>query len=375
MKKMLFGKRMWIILVITLLLFGGVIAMQWYGRIMMNEAMNNMPMPPAVVSTSEATSAPWQKSVEPVGTLTAIHGAQLATEAQGTIEAIHFDNGAEIKAGDVIMSLSSAPDRAELKALQAAGKLAELDLERAQSLVAKRNISKAELDELASAVDQAKARIQAQQARLDQKALRAPYDGRLGIRRHNVGDYVQAGDTFIELQALDKLYADFSLPEQYSREVHAGMSVSVIVPALASQSFEGVITAISPVVDTDTRNFALQATVANQDHLLRPGMSVRVQVHIGEESNQVVVPQTAISYSSYGNSVFVIEDQGDGLVATQRFVTAGPARGDMVAILEGLQEGEVVATSGLLKLYSGSPVIVNNAIQPDSSLQPEPENG
>jgi membrane fusion protein (multidrug efflux system) len=375
MKKVLFGRRMWIMLLATLLIFGGLLAMQWYGRIKMNEAMDNRPMPPVTITTAEAGTERWQASVSSVGSLAPIRGAELATEVPGTVEEIFFDNGAEVTEGAVILTLSSAPDRAELAALEAASEFAAIELRRADSLVAQRNISKAELDQRASQVDQARARVEAQQARIEQKSLRAPYAGRLGIRRYNVGDYVQAGDTIIELQSLDRLYVNFSLPEQYSRDVSVGMRVSVSVPALEGEAFEGTVTAISPVVDSDTRNFDVQATLTNRDDLLRPGMVANVKLPFGLEVDRVIVPQTAIAYRPYGNSVYVLKEGDDGLTVTQRFVTLGPTRGDMIAVERGLDPGEKVATSALLKLDSGVPVEIDNSVQPADSLTPRPDNG
>ena len=231
-KKVLFSLRMWLMLLITLLVFGGLFGMQWFGNKKMNEFMDNMPVQPATVTAMEAGTALWRDSVESVGTLVAIRGAELATEVPGTVETIHFENGAAVEAGDAIITLNSAPDRAQLAELQAAAELARLELERARRLVAQRNISESELDQRSSLLEQARARVAAQQARIEQKTLRAPYAGRLGIRRFNVGDYVQAGDTVIALQALDSLYVNFSLPEQYSQQVAAGMPVQARLEAL-----------------------------------------------------------------------------------------------------------------------------------------------
>jgi membrane fusion protein (multidrug efflux system) len=366
---------MWLMLIATLLIFGGVLGMQWYGNIKMNEFMDNMPVRPVSITTAEAHIAMWQDAVESVGTLAAIQGAELATEVPGTVEEIYFDNGAEVNAGDVILTLNSAPDRAELKALEAAAELAAIELRRANSLVESRNISKSELDQRQSQLHQARARVEAQKARIEQKALRAPYSGRLGIRRYNVGDYVQAGDTIIELQSLDKLYANFTLPEQYSGQVDTGMTVQANLQALGGEEFEGLITAIAPLIDPETRNFAVQATLENRDELLKPGMFASLTLPIGLGVEQVIVPRTAISYRPYGNSIFVVLREGDTQKVSQRFVTLGPVRGDLIAVMEGLNPGETVATSGLLKLDSGAVVTVNNAIQPDDSLSPQPDNG
>tara|TARA_R110000772_G_scaffold204812_2_gene314965 strand:- start:76168 stop:77301 length:1134 start_codon:yes stop_codon:yes gene_type:complete len=374
-KKVLFSLRMWLMLLVTLLVFGGLFGMQWFGNKKMNEFMDNMPVQPATVTAMEAGTALWRDSVESVGTLVAIRGAELATEVPGTVETIHFENGAAVNAGDAIITLNSAPDRAQLAELQAAAELARLELERARRLVAQRNISESELDQRSSLLEQARARVAAQQARIEQKTLRAPYAGRLGIRQYNVGDYVQAGDTVIALQALDSLYVNFSLPEQYSQQVAAGMPVQARLEALDGRIFEGTVTAISPVVDPNTRNFTLQATLPNPEELLRPGMFARLVLPIGIELERVVVPQTAIAYRPYGDSVYVITEQDGALRVSQRFVTLGPVRGDLVAVEEGLDPGERVATSGLLKLDGGMTVNVDNSSPPAAELDPQPDNG
>ncbi|MDZ7783850.1 MAG: efflux RND transporter periplasmic adaptor subunit [Halioglobus sp.] len=296
MKKRLFSLRMWLMLLVTALVFGGVLAMQWYGSMKMHEAMDNMPAQTVTITAGEATTARWQSSVEAVGTLAAIRGSELATEVPGTVVDIFFDNGAEVAANDAILALNSATDRAELVELQAAMALAELELRRAHNLVEQRNISEAELDRRASELEQVRARVNAQRARIEQKTLRAPYAGRLGIRRFNVGDYVQAGETIIELQALDRLYVNFKLPEQYSRQVSTGMPVRARVGALGGEQFEGTVTAISPVVDPNTRNFAVQGTLVNREDLLRPGMTASLSLPLGERTERVIVPRTAISY-------------------------------------------------------------------------------
>lgn len=362
-------------LIVTLLIFGGVLGMQWYGNKKMNEFMDNMPVPVATVSATQAGIASWQSTVDAVGTLAAIRGAELASEVSGTVEKIFFENGAMVEAGDIILRLQSAPERAELKALEAAQELAAIEMRRANQLLAQRSISKSELDQRASQLDQARAMVAAQQARVDQKTLRAPYAGRLGIRRFNVGDYVQSGDVIIELQALDRLFVDFSLPEQYSQLIKPGMTVTTRLQALNGEAFEGVITAIAPIIDRDTRNFSVQATLDNREDLLRPGMFARISVPLGDEGERIVVPQTAIAYRPYGNSVYVIEGDAKQLKVSQRFVTLGPKRGDMIAIVKGLEAGERIVTSGLLKLDSGMSVKIDNSIQPDASFTPQPDNG
>lgn len=374
MKKFLFGRRMWLMLLATLLVFGGLFAMQWYGQQMMNRAMDNMPRQLVTITATAAERVQWQPSVDAVGTLAPINGAQLALEVPGIIARLNFDNGATVAAGDVILELSAAPDRAELAVLEAAQALAGAELKRAESLLRERNISASELDRRASELDQARARVTAQKARIEQKTLRAPFAGRLGIRRANVGAYVLAGDPIVELQALERLYLDFTLPDSHIPLLKPGMSLTVQVQALGPETFKGTLNAIAPAVDPDTRNIALQALVDNPGELLRPGMFARVSLLLGEPRDQIVVPATAISYRPYGNSVYVVEQDKDQSRVRQRFVELGPSRGDMMAVASGLEAGEVVATSGLLKLDGGVPVQVDNSSPPASSLQPQPEN-
>ncbi|QIB65193.1 efflux RND transporter periplasmic adaptor subunit [Kineobactrum salinum] len=375
MKKFIVGPRMWVILLAALLVFGGLFAMQWYGSRMMNQSMDNQPRPTVTISATEAGTARWQPTVDTVATLASIRGAELATEIAGIVEAVHFENGATVAEGDVILDLRTAPDRAELEALEAAAELARLELQRASSLVNERNISEAELDRRAAELDQARAQAAAQRERIEQKKLRAPFAGALGIRRYNVGDYVVAGDTIVDLQALQRLYVNFTLPDRYSDRVREGMPVEVRVQALDGTLYPGVINAVAPSVDPDTRNFAVQATLDNPEQALKPGMFARLSLPLGEPQTQVIVPGTAVSYRPYGNFVYVVEDQGGQQTVSQRFVTLGANRGDMVAVLEGLEAGETVATSGLLKLGSGAPVRIDNSVTPTTEQQPTPANG
>lgn len=374
MKKFLFGTRMWLMLLATLLVFGGLFGMQWYGQQMMNQFMDNMPRQVVTITAAAAERVRWQPTVDAVGTLTPVNGAQLALEVPGIIATVNFDNGATVAAGDAILELSAAPDRAELAVLEAAQSLAAAELARAKTLLRERNISESELDRRASELDQARARVTAQQARIEQKTLRAPFAGRLGIRRFNAGAYVLAGDPIVELQALEQLYLDFTLPDSYIAQLRPGMALEARVQALEPATFAGTLSAIAPAVDPDTRNIALQALVDNPGELLRPGMFARVSLPLGEPSDQIVVPATAISYRPYGNSVFFLVEKDGQTTVRQRFVELGPARGDMIAIASGLEAGDVVATSGLLKLDGGVPVRVDNTSPPASSLQPQPEN-
>lgn len=376
------SKRMVLLLIATVVVFGGVLGGNLFGKRMMNEFLDNMPQPAATVSSAAAQPDQWVNSVTAVGSVAAVQGAELATQVGGIVEKIHFDSGSEVKAGDIIMTLDSAADRAELKTLQAAERLAEVERNRIRELLQRKSVSQSEYDQRQSQLEQAQARVAAQQARIEQMELRAPYDGRLGIRQVNVGAYVNAGDAMIGLQALDPIFVDFTLPEQRYSQVQVGMPVIARMDALGDETFKGTITAIEPAIDVQTRNFNVQATFTNPEHKLRPGMFARVSLDVGERRDVVVIPATAISYRPYGNSVYVLTDsgekneQGETLYkVVQRFVQTGQMRGSMIAITEGLAVGEVVATSGLLKLISGGFATINNSAQPSAETAPTPANG
>lgn len=369
------NKRMIVILAATVLVFGGTMAAKLMGTRMMNQYLNNMPELPVTVSSADVSELQWTKQISAVGTLSAVNGANLATEVAGIIEGIHFDSGSEVVAGDAIITLISATDEAELASLEAAARLAELERDRVKSLLQRKSISESEFDRRETELAQARANAQARRSRLAQKTLRAPYDGQLGIRKVNIGQFVAAGDAMIGLHSLDPIHLDFTLPEQWYTELAVDQPVEVGVDAINHSGFQGKITAIEPTIDSQTRNFAVQATLANPDKLLRPGMFARVQLNLGEPHSVLTVPRTAINFNPYGNSVFVIgKDKQGQLRARQRLIQTGETRGDVIAVTEGLEPGDVVASSGLLKLRNGSLVKINNTVVPEASTAPTPAN-
>lgn len=370
------NKRMIVILSATVLVFGGTMAAKLVGNRMMNTYLNNMPEMPVTVSSTEVSEQQWTRQVTAVGTLAAVNGANLTTEVAGIIDQIHFDSGSEVKAGDAIISLVSATDEAELASLEAAARLAELERDRVKSLFTRKSISEAEFDRRETELAQARANALARRSKLEQKTLRAPYDGRLGIRKVNIGQFVAAGDPMIALQSLDPVHLNFNLPEQWYREVDTGLAVRVAVDALGPAGFKGKITAIEPTIDSNTRNFAVQATLANPKKILRPGMFARVQLNLGEPHSVLTVPRAAINFNPYGNSVFILSKDKDGKIrAQQRLIQTGELRGDVIAVTEGLAVGEIIASSGLLKLRNGSLVTIDNSVVPEASTAPTPENG
>ena len=375
MKKRLFGPRMWMALILTCVVFGGLFFVQWFGQQKMNEFFDTMPPPEVTVSSAEARPVQWLPTIDVASSLVAVNGAQLTTEVAGIVQEIHYPNGAWVEAGEVLVTLVAATDRAELNALKATARLTEIELERVKTLFQSNTVSRSELDRRQTELDQAHANVAAQEARLEQKTLSAPFAGQLGIRRVNVGQYVAAGDPVIGLQGIDPLYVNFTLPEQYSATVSAGLPVQVTVASASGEAISGEITAIEPEVDAITRNFAIQATIRNPQGVLRPGMFARIEVPLGAQAEFVAVPATAVSHRSYGAFVYVLNPEGNNVHSvTQRFVTPGANLGDLLAV-EGLEAGETVATSGLLKLRPGGTTRINNSVQPEAELNPLPPSG
>lgn len=373
-------KRMVLMLVIAGLVFGGIFGFQAFKSRMIKKYLSSQGVPPQTVSTIEAAYQDWQPELSAVGTLRAVRGADLAPEVSGVISAIHFHSGEEVKAGTPLVKLNDAADIAQLESLKAAAKLAELTYRRDQRQLKLQAVSQATVDTDAANLKVAKARVAQQQALIDKKNLRAPFDGRLGLRAVDLGQYVAPGTKLVTLQSLDPMYADFSVPQSSLAEVRTGLKVSATTDALPGEHFEGTIDAIDAKIDPATRNVVVRASLRNPAHHLLPGMFVTVAVDTGVTERRLTLPQTAISFNPYGNTVFVIENKGkqpDGkpkLVATQRFVTTGATRGDQIAVLSGVKDGETVVTAGQLKLRNGVPVIVNNSVQPSNEAAPKPKD-
>jgi membrane fusion protein (multidrug efflux system) len=363
-----------------------------YGNKQMNAMFDSMAPPPVTISAAPVRHGSWPREVEAVGTFAAVNGAELATEAGGVVETIAFQNGETIKAGQVLVRLDTDVDVAQLKALKAAARLAETGLKRVRRLYQLNSISKAELDARESRARQARANVVAQHERIAQKIIKAPFDGVLGIRAVNRGQYVNAGTAIVSLQQLDPIFLNFMLPEQHLADVSDGLPVLARVDAFPGRTFRGTVTAIEPQVNPTTRNFMVQASVDNAGHRLHPGMFANVELHYGKALEVLTVPQTAISFNPYGNSVYVIRENQNAqtvkdapvptqiaeddsaLTATQRFVRTGARRGDLIAIVEGLKPGERVATSGLLKLSNDAVVLIDNSVQPEADVTPLPPN-
>lgn len=373
-------KRMLIMLLLCGVVFGGVFGMKWFGNSMMNEFIDNMPTPAVSVSSSEVEAQQWASTLNAVGSLVAVRGADLTAEMDGTVTSIDFESGQAVSEGDQLLSLESVAERSELARLKAQAKLAEIEVERRAALFKRGTISKSEYDTAIAETEVAKAAADAQQGRVNLKTLRAPFAGELGIRRVSVGQYLRAGDAIVTLQALDPIELDFSLPEKQLGKVQPGDTVTIVVDALGNRQFTGEVIAVEPKIDPATRNFDLRARLSNPEKLLKPGLYAKVSVDLNVPRDVLVLPRTAIQYTSYGDSVYAIRPQEEGnkegdLEVIQRFVTLGEARGDYIEIIDGLEAGDEVASSGLLKLRSGQPVMIENALKPQAKLAPTPPQG
>ncbi len=370
------NKRLIIMLTFAGLLFGGIFGFKWFGNYMMNQFFDSMEPEPATITVSTAREVEWTPTAEAVGTFRAINGTDLSTEVGGIVRAIHFQSGQRVSRGDELLALDTEADEAELEQFEAALRLAELELARQQRLLAQNSVSEAEVERRVSEVEQARAQVAAQNARIHQKIIRAPFDGVVGIRQVDLGQYLSPGTPVVSLQALDPIHLNFTLPERRLAEVHNGAELQVRVDTYADDIFSGSITALEPRIRESTRTFEVQSTLDNPDEKLRPGMFGRVELSLGEPQTLIVVPQTAIRFSTYGNSVFVLHENDGEPIVIQRFVRTGPTRGDLIAITEGLDAGQQVASSGLLKLQNQARVKIDTEpdARPSEDATPRPAN-
>ena len=372
-------KRMIIMLATVGVLFGGLFGFKAFLGGAIRKSISAQGIPPQTVSTAKAQFTEWQGEFQAVGTLRAVRGADLAPELPGLITAIHFQSGQEVAEGAPLVQLNNESDVAKLQSLMAAVELAETIYDRDQKQLAIQAVSQAVVDADAATLKSAKAQVAEQRALVAKKLVRAPFAGRLGIRAVDVGQYVNAGTKLVTLQALDPVYVDFFAPQKSLGRIALGQKIVLRTDAFQGQQFPGEVSSIDPKVDPATRNVQVRATVRNAKRSLLPGMFATVVIASGGPQRFLTLPQTAVSYNPFGDTVFVVEegkgkDDKVALVAQQKFVTTGEARGDQVAILSGIKEGDTVVTAGQIKLRSGFPVIVNNAIQPTNEPAPKPKD-
>ena len=370
------SKKLIIVLAALIVLIGGLylIKKQHFGVM----GANTAGVPVATVTTTAVTADTWEVTINAVGSLAAYQGITVTTESSGIIREIAFEAGSRVQAGDILIKLDTGVLEAQLAAAESRADLARITAQRTRSLYESNSSAKAELDTAQAQVKQAQAEVDSIKASLAQKIVRAPFAGRLGVRQVNLGQFIDRGNAIVSLQALDPIYVNFTVPQQRVAELSLGMVVRVTSDALPGQVVEGKITAINPEVDSVSRNVRVQATLANADEKLRPGMFASIAAVLPQQDHVLVVPATAVLYAPYGDSVFVIEDQKDektGEVAKilrQQFVRLGRTRGDFVAITGGLKSGQQIVTTGVFKLRNGAPATIDNTLAPAASLTPKP---
>lgn len=337
------------------------------------EEMEAAGMPPTSVASAVAEQQRWENVVSSVGSLRPVQGVTLSAELGGKIVEIAVANGAPVKRGDLLVRIDTSSEEAQLAAAEASVRLAQLSLERSRRLLDKETVSRAEFDAAAAAHEEAVAQADSVRAAIAKKTIRAPFDGRVGIRLVNLGQTVREGDPLIPLQALDPIYVDFSVPQQQLGQLSNGQPVRVEVQGVALRA-HGLITAINPQIDPATRNVLVQATLSNPDEVLRPGMFASIAVVLPKAIDVVAIPATALIRAPYGDSVFIVDEREGGLVARQQFVRTGEARGDFISIVEGVAPGDRVVSAGAFKLRNGAPIALDDQMQPSPSLNPTPEN-
>lgn len=335
-------------------------------------------MPPAVISTANATSASWETVLRAVGSVTPVQGVTLTAEIPGKVVRIDFDSGERVEAGEVLVQLDVSQENAQLRALEASENLARISLKRIETLLAQHSTAKSEYDVALAEHRQILAQMDALRAVIAKKTIRAPFAGTLGLRHVNLGQNLGDADKVATLQRLDSVYVEFVLPQQQVGQVRTGYTVRVTSDALPGQTLEGRLVAMEPLADSATRTVRMQAVFDNPAEILRPGMFVNAGVVLPARQDVTLVPATAVLFAAYSDSVFVVEQaEGNGtqgLVLRQQFVTLGERRGDFVTVTRGVAPGQTVVSTGVFKYRNGQSVIVDNALNPEFKIAPTPEN-
>jgi membrane fusion protein (multidrug efflux system) len=370
-------KRMLLMLGVTILVIAGLGFVKFRQVKAAIAVYASYQPPPEAVTTVVAREERWPTTVTAIGTVAAVRGVTISGDLPGIVEKIAIESGHNVQAGDVLVQLDTRQEQAQLLAAEAQRDLARTNLDRMRNLRDERVVSQAEYDQAEAAAKQAQASEGEIRATIGRKTIRAPFAGELGLRQVNLGQYLAGGTPIVSLQALRPIYVNFSVPQQQLSALKVGTGVRAVIEGQGANA-AGTITALDSVIDPGTRNAQVQATFANQNGKLRPGMFVRAEVVLGQGDTVVVLPASAVSYAPYGDSIFVVENatgpKGAYRAAHQRFVTLGGSRGDQVAVLSGAKAGEEVVTSGLFKLHNNVAVLVNNSIQPSNSPSPRVEN-
>lgn len=363
------ASRFLIVIIFLGVVLGGIFGYKFYQFGQMQEQMSQ-PQPPTQISATKARTESWTPAIKAVGSVEAVNGIEVANEVPGVIEAINFESGDEIKQGDVLIRLNAEIDEAALRTRRAEAQLAEQEFQRVSDLLPKRAISQSQYDEAKANFDAARARVNEAEAQLSKKVIRAPFDGTLGIRMVDQGEYIATGTPIVEVNMLDPIYVDYTLSEKDLPKVATGYPVVATVAAVPEQTFEGKVSAINTSVNPETRTVRIRATLDNPENQLRPGMFTTIQTRQPNDNKVVTVPRTAISYNTYGDFVFVVEENDNGdLTVNRRTITTGETRDTRAAVLSGLEAGETVVSKGLLRLRAGQKVEIQKDEQPQEASE------
>jgi membrane fusion protein (multidrug efflux system) len=335
--------------------------------------------PPTAVTTVVAQKETWPSTLSVIGTAAAIQGVTVSADLPGTIDKIHFESGQWVHEGDILVELDTRQERAQLANLEAQRDLAKINFGRAQELVKAGFISKSEYDNATAQQKATEAQVGDIRAAIARKTIHAPFSGLLGIRQVSLGQYLAAGQSIVPLQSLSPIYVNFGVPQQETPKVVPGHVLRVTNGDLPGMAFSGRITALDSIINEQTRNIQVQATITNKDNKLRPGMFVQVELPLGQPRQVVPLPASAINYAPYGDSVFIVAEMKDAKGNTyrgvrQQVVKVEGSRGDQVAIISGINPGDEVVSSGVFRLRNGAPVQVNNTVKPGNSTTPKPED-
>lgn len=358
-----------------LLLVGAIVGFNAFRNHMIAQFFKNNKPPPTSVSVAEAKSEVLPNLLTGVGDLAAVHQVDVTTDVSGRVTEILFTPGTSMKKGDPLIQIFDAPDQSDLASFKAQTLAASLALDRAKALVAKQAGTQATVDQAQAAFDQASASVSRTEAIISQKRILAPFDGELGVRRVELGQYLSAGTQIVSLTDLSRLYLNFTATEKERSVLNVGQSVRIVVDAYPGRTFEGKITTIEPQISADTRNVRIQATFENPDHILKPGMFATTTVELPAKPAVVTVPETSVDYTLYGDSVWLVkehktEDGKTNLTADRTFVKTGSRIQGRVVITSGVKPGDRVIAVGQLKLQSGSPVAISDDPPPAIPAQP-----
>lgn len=374
-------KRMIIVIILLVIVFGGIFGWGFVRSYFMKQYFANFTPPPVTISTTKAQAINWEPSIPAVGSMVAINGVTVSPEIPGTISKIFFASGQLVKAGDPLIQIDDSLEQQELKGFQAQLRLDTINYQRQAALYKTQSAAAAALDQARANMQISASNVGKTEVTIIKKHIVAPFAGKVGIRLVNLGQYVAAGTPLVAVQQLDPLYAQFSLPEQYLKNLYVGQPVEVKIDARNGEVFTGKITAINSQIDADTRNILVQATLPNPQYKLYPGLFANVNVLLPQQNKVITLPQTAVNYSLYGDSVFLVvpgkDKQGKAILQAKLvYVTTGDRRGNEIAITKGLTGGEEVVTSGQLKLQDDVTVVVDNSVNTlNTNLQEQTSNG